>query len=88
MQSKFNDGNPMRSIKKTYKNRHRLDEMPKNHPSKLVQMHCGAVVDWLQDATYCGGHKRQRYGHRQVSGLVRANLKQECRKLVEEQLME
>ena len=67
------------------KNTHRCDEMPKNKPSKLVLMHCHADVDWLQDATYCGGHSRRRGGHRMVSGLVRASLKRELEKKLKEE---
>ena len=60
------------------RNPHRQDEMPKNTPSKLVLMHCSAV----------GGHSRPAGGHRRVSGLVRASLKEETRKLMQEQLAE
>lgn len=76
--SKMND--PVR-------NPHRQDEMPKNKPSKLVTMHCSTkAVDWLQDSTSFGGHSRPKGGHRRVSGLVRASLRRETRKLILEQL--
>ena len=70
-------------------NPHRQDEMPKNSPSKLVSMHCSAVVSWLEDSiSAVGGHSRPVGGHRRVSGLVRASLKEETRKLMQEQLEE
>lgn len=69
------------------RNPHRLDEMPKNTPSKLVLMHCSAVVEWLEDSiSVVGGHSRSAGGHRRVSGLVRASLKEETRKQMLEQL--
>lgn len=69
------------------RNPHRQDEMPKNKPSRLVSVHCGSMkVDWLQDSTSFGGHSRPKGGHRRVSGLVRASLRRETRKLILEQL--
>lgn len=69
------------------RNPHRQDEMPKNKPSRLVSVHCGSMkVDWLQDSTSFGGHSRPKGGHRRVSGLVRANLRRETRKMILEQL--
>jgi len=62
------------------RNPHRLDGTPKNHPSKLVQMHCSADVEWLENSTSFGGHSRPSGGHRRVSGLVRASLKQELQR--------
>ena len=67
-------------------NPHRQDEAPKNHPSKLITMHCSADVPWLEDSTSFGGHSRPKGGHRRVSGLVRASLRREMRKLILEQL--
>ena len=69
-------------------NPHRQDEAPKNHPSKLITMHCSADVSWLEDSTSFGGHSRPKGGHRRVSGLVRASLRNETRKLILEQLEE
>ena len=69
------------------RNPHRQDEMPKNKPSRLVSMHCcSSKVDWLQDSTSFGGHSRPKGGHRRVSGLVRASLKREARRLILEQI--
>lgn len=69
-------------------NPHRQDEAPKNCPSKLITMHCSADVSWLEDSTSFGGHSRPEGGHRRVSGLVRASLRRETRKLILEQLKE
>lgn len=78
--SKMND--PVR-------NPHRQDEMPKNKPSRLITTHCSSTkVNWLQDSTSFGGHSRPKGGHRRVSGLVRAGLRNETRKLILEQLQE
>lgn len=69
------------------RNSHRLDEMPKNKPSKFVTTHCSTVaINWLEDSTSFGGHSRPKGGHRRVSGLVRARLRREVRRLVKEQM--
>lgn len=73
---------------KVSSNPHRQDEAPKNRPSKFVTMHCSANVSWLEDSTSFGGHLRPKGGHRRVSGLVRASLRKEMRKLIIEQLQE
>ena len=71
-------------MKKKYgvggRNPYHLDEMPKNRPSRLITTHCSANVSWLQEPTSFGGHKIRKVGHRQVSGLVRASLKEEFRR--------
>lgn len=78
--SKMND--PVR-------NPHRQDEMPQNKPSRLVTIHCSTkMVDWLQDSTSFGGHSRPKGGHRRVSGLVRASLKRETRRLIQREIGE
>lgn len=68
------------------RNKHRQDEMPKNRASKLVYMHCAADVVWLNHPGYCEGHRPRRGGHRRVSGLVRASLKEETRNKLKEDL--
>lgn len=68
------------------RNKHHLDEMPKNRASKLITMHCSADVEWLNHPGSFGGHKPRRGGHRRVSGLVRASLKEELRKRLKEDL--
>lgn len=70
------------------RNPHRQDEMPKNRPSRLVLNHCSADIHWLEDWPYRGGHSRKKGGHRRVSGLVRASLKEEFRQQLLEQLKE
>lgn len=69
-------------------NPHRMDEAPKNSPSKYVSIHCGAYVGWLQEPTSFGGHRIPRGGHRIVSGLVRAKVKRTVRKEIEAALDE
>lgn len=50
------------------RNPHCLDEMPNNHPSKLIEIHYKTNVVWLQEpANYCALPKS---GRRMVSGLV------------------
>lgn len=73
--------------KKKPRNKHRQDEMPKNRASKLVEYHCSAWVEWLDHPGYCEGHRPRRGGHRRVSGLVRASLKEELRKRLKEELV-
>ena len=75
-------------MKEPVRNPHRQDEMPKNWPSRLVLTHCSADVSWLEDSTSFGGHSRPKGGHRRVSGLVRASLRNETRKMILEQLQE
>ncbi len=84
------DGHSFRvaKMKDPVRNPHRQDEMPKNGPSRLVLTHCSANVSWLEDSTSFGGHSRPKGGHRRVSGLVRASLRNETRKLILEQLQE
>ena len=67
-------------------NPHRLDEVPKNSPSRYITTHCSADVSWLQESTSFGGHSIPKGGHRIVSGIVRANVKEEVRKEIEAEL--
>lgn len=67
-------------------NPHRLDEVPKNRPSRYVTTHCSASVHWLQESTSFGGHRIPKGGHRRVSGLVRASVKREISKQVASEL--
>lgn len=70
------------------KNPHKRDEMPKNHVSRYVSTHGGSYAAWMEDATSYGGHKRQQGGHRMVSGIVRAQAKEEIRQQIIEQMDE
>ena len=76
------------NMKDIGRNPHRLDEVPKNNPSRYITSHCSADVGWLQESTSFGGHSIPKGGHRRVSGLVRANVKEEVRKEIETELNE
>lgn len=73
-----------RNMQNPDRNPHRQDEMPKNYPSKFITTRCGEQkVRWLQESTSFGGHSIPQCGHRRVSGIVRAKLKEEVRKEIE-----
>ena len=46
-----------------HRNPHRLDEVPKNSPSRYITTHCGAYVHWLQESSSYGGHSIPKGGH-------------------------
>ena len=74
-------------MKGVARNPHRLDEVPKNHPSKYITKHCDrGLVSWLQESTSYGGHSIPRGGHRRVSGIVRARVKEEVKKQIDSEL--
>ena len=61
-------------------NKHRMDEMPKNKPSRFIAVRIRAdKVSWLQESTSFGGHSIPKGGHRRVRGILRAKLKEELR---------
>lgn len=68
------------------RNPHRLDEVPKNNPSRFITTHCSSSVRWLQEPTSFGGHRIPKGGHRKVSGLVRASVKEEVRREIDSEL--
>ena len=69
------------------RNPHRLDEVPKNFPSRYVTTHCDwGLVVWLQESTSYGGHSIPKGGHRRVSGIVRARVKEEVREQIDVEL--
>ena len=69
------------------RNEHRLDEMPKNGPSKYISARCEAgKVRWLQEAGSFGGHSVRSQGHRMVSGIVRQKVKAEVRKEISDSI--
>ena len=70
------------------RNLHKRDEMPKNHVSKYISTHGGSYAAWMEDATSYGGHKRQKGGHRRVSGIVRAKVREEIRQQINKQMGE
>lgn len=75
-----------RNMKDPDHNPHRLDEVPKNRPSRYITEHCRADVHWLQESTSFGGHSIPKGSHRRVSGLVRANVKREVKKQIDIEL--
>lgn len=61
-------------------NKHRMDDMPKNSPSRFNTERIRAdKVSWLQESTSFRGHSIPKGGHRKVSGILRAKLKEELR---------
>lgn len=61
-------------------NKHRMDDMPKNSPSIFITVRIRAdKVSWLQESTSFGGHSIPKGGHKRVSGILRAKLKEELR---------
>ena len=65
-----------------HKQHAKSNEAPKNKPSKYITTHCSAEVSWLQEPGSFGGHRIPKGGHRRVSGLVRAKVKEEVRKQI------
>ena len=64
-------------------NNHRLDEAPKNTPSRYITEHCDiSKVRWLQETTSFGGHSIPKGGHRMVSGIVRSKIKEKVKKQI------
>ena len=52
-----------------------------------VKTFCSADVEWLDHPGSFGGHKPRKGGHRRVSGLVRASLKEELHRHLKEELL-
>ena len=70
------------------RNEHRQDECPKNRPSKFITTICSfSKVAWLQEFTSYGGHKIPKGGHRKVSGIVRAKVREEVRREIVNELI-
>ena len=68
------------------RNHHRLDEVPKNYPSRYITTHCSAYVEWLQEPTSFGGHNISKGRYRRVNGLARACVKKEIREQIKVEL--
>ena len=67
------------------RNQYRLDEAPKNRPSRYVTTRCGfCKVSWLLEPGSFGGHKVRHQGHRMVSGIVRQKVKEEVRQEIQD----
>ena len=86
MQKVYADFGRNSKRQKSHRNPHRLDEVPKNSPSRYITTHCGAYVYWLQESSSYGGHSIPKGGHRRVSGLVRAKVRKEIRNQINEEL--
>ena len=70
------------------RNEHRQDECPRNKPSKFITTRCSfSKVAWLQEFTSYGGHKIPKGGHRKVSGIVRAKVREEVRREIVNELI-
>ena len=70
------------------RNEHRQDECPRNKPSKFITTRCSfSKVAWLQEFTSYGGHKIPKGGHRKVSGIVRAKMREEVRREIVNELI-
>lgn len=70
------------------RNEHRQDECPKNKPSKFITTRCSfSKVAWLQEFTSYGGHKIPKGGHRKVSVIVRAKMREEVRREIINELI-
>ena len=75
-----------RNMQYPNRNPHRLDEVPKNRPSRYIKTHSSNFVERYQTSVSYGGHSIPKGGHRMVSGLVRASVKEEVRKRIKEEL--
>lgn len=77
-------------FRKNPHNIHRTDECPKNKVSKYISIRISDFkVTWLQEpGSFFGGHKPRKGGHRRVSGIVRAKVKNEIRNEIDEQINE
>ena len=72
-----------------YRNPHKFDEMPKNQPSRYIDMRCPFdIIIWLQESGSFGGHKVKHQGHHMVSGIVRQKVKEELRQQIDNELSE
>ena len=88
---KIYDANPFVSLSRENmqypdRNPHRLDEVPKNRPSRYITTHSSNFVGRYQEPVTSTGHSIPKGGHRMVSGLVRARIKEEIRKQIKEEL--
>lgn len=63
------------------RNKHRLDEMPKNEASKSITIYCKDDIEFLNRAFH--GHSTNK-DRRIVSGIVRAAKKRETQKIIKE----
>ena len=59
-----------------------------NHASRLVTEHCKKDVEFIQKSPFGSGHKRAGGRNRIGRGIVRANLKRETQKEINDSLYE
>ena len=65
---------------KMSRNPNRLDEMPKNSPSKYISCRCSSIkVDWVQGHCTTWGDHPDKHGRTRISGIVRQKVKEEIR---------
>ena len=70
---------------KMSRNPNRLDEMPKNSPSKYISCRCSSIkVDWVQKHCTTWGHHPDKHGRTRISGIVRQKVKEEVRREIQE----
>ena len=70
---------------KMSKNPNRIDEMPKNRPSKYISCRCPSIkVDWVQGHCTTWGHHPDKHGRTRISGIVRQKVKEEIRQEIQE----
>ena len=68
------------------RNPHHLDEMPRNRPSRYIQVRCGEKVEWVQQHSTAWGHRPARNGHSRISGIVRQKVKEEVRQEIQDSM--
>ena len=67
------------------RNPNRIDEMPKNRPSRYISCRCPSVkVDWVQGHCTTRGHHPDIHGRTRISGIVRQKVKKEIRQEIQE----
>lgn len=70
---------------KISRNPNRLDEMPKNSPSKFISCRCPSIkIDWVQGHCTTWGHHPDKHGRTRISGIVRQKVKKEIRQEIQE----
>lgn len=70
-------------------NPNRLDEMPRNRPSKFISCRCRSIkVEWVQQHCTTWGHRPVKNGHSRISGIVRQKVKEEIRREIIDQMQE
>ncbi len=69
------------------RNPHHLDEMPKNQPSKYIQVRFGRdKLTWLQQHCTTWSHRPVKNAHPRISGIVRQKVNEEIRREIEDEI--